>query len=66
MDKQTSTSFRWNAGAGMAAGTLIGAFVALLVSSLTGDQSIWSWAIPAGLASGLAVGAGRERTSKGA
>ena len=57
---------RWelNAGTGMSAGVLIGAAVALLVSLVTGDNFIWSWAIPVGLASGLAVGAGAANSGK--
>lgn len=55
--------FRWNAGTGMVSGIVIGAFVALVVSTVTADQSIWSWAIPVGLAMGLAIGAGLQRNS---
>jgi ABC-type uncharacterized transport system permease subunit len=55
--------FQLSAGTGMAAGAVVGAIVALVVSSITADQSIWSWAIPVGLASGLAIGAGRQRSS---
>lgn len=48
-----------NAGSGMALGAVGGALVALLVSTTTGDTSVWTWAVPVGLASGLAIGAGR-------
>jgi hypothetical protein len=63
MNKQNLTL---NAGTGMVAGVIIAAIIALLVSATTGDQSIWSWAIPVGLATGLAIGAGRQQQSKGA
>lgn len=49
-------------GLGMALGAVVSALVALIVSSLTGDAAIWSWAIPVGVAVGLAVGAGWTRT----
>lgn len=61
MDKQAGKGFQLNAGTGMVAGIITAALVALLVSSVTGDNSVWSWAIPVGLASGLAVGAGQQR-----
>ena len=53
-----------NAGKGMALGIVISAAVALLVQVLTGDSTIWSWAIPVGLATGLAIGAGSDATAK--
>lgn len=53
-----------NAGTGMALGIFISTIVALLVHLLTGDGTIWSWAIPFGVATGLAVGAGHEAASK--
>ena len=62
MNKQNLTL---NAGTGMVAGIFVATMIALLVSASTGDQSIWSWAIPVGLATGLAIGAGREQQSKG-
>ena len=40
----------------MGMGTLISAAIALIVQVLTGNGSIWSWAIPVGLATGLAIG----------
>ncbi len=49
-----------NAGKGMTLGIVISAAVALVVQLLTGDGSIWSWAIPVGLATGLAVSAGNS------
>ena len=55
-----------NAGTGMAAGALIGGAAALVISALTGDNSVWSWAIPVGLAIGLAFGAGNQRRSNDA
>ena len=53
-----------NAGTGMTLGVIIGAAIALIVQLITGDSSIWSWAIPVGLAVGLAVGAGNNSVSK--
>lgn len=50
--------FKLNAGSGMVLGVLIGALIALLVSLITGDTTVWTWAIPVGLAGGLAIGAG--------
>lgn len=51
--------FELNAGSGTALGVIIASAVALIVSTLTGDDSVWAWAIPLGIASGLAIGAGR-------
>ena len=45
----------------MVGGIIVGALIALLVSTLTNDQSVWSYMIPIGVACGLAVGAGRPR-----
>lgn len=45
----------------MAGGVIIGALMALVISAITGDQSVWAWAIPVGLAVGLAVGAGSQK-----
>lgn len=54
-----------NAGTGMLGGIVAGALIALIVNLITGDSIIWSWAIPVGLACGLAIGAGRNsKTSK--
>jgi hypothetical protein len=63
MKESSNERFKWNAGTGMGAGAIGGALVALLVSSVTGDASIWSWAVPVGLAVGLAIGAGRAKES---
>lgn len=52
--------FELNAGSGMALGAFAGALVALLVNLMTGDPAVWTWAIPVGLASGLAIGGGRQ------
>jgi hypothetical protein len=52
-----------NAGTGMTLGVLVGTIVALIVSTATGDNFVWSWAIPAGLAGGLAIGAGAAKKS---
>jgi threonine/homoserine efflux transporter RhtA len=61
MNKKEQSKPRLNPGTGMAGGVIIAALIALLVSALTGDQSIWAWAIPVGLAVGLAVGAGSDK-----
>ena len=53
-------NLKLNAGTGMALGTLVGATIALLVHTLTGDSTIWNWALPVGLAVGLAIGAGQS------
>ncbi len=63
MNRKKQTGLYWNAGIGMVAGILIGAMVALGVSAITGDQSTWNWAIPFGLATGLAIGAGKQNRS---
>lgn len=49
-----------NASKGMALGVVIGAAMALVVQLITGDSSVWNWAIPVGLASGLAIGTGNS------
>ena len=56
--------FELNAGTGMALCVIIAAFVALLVNLITGDAFVWTWAIPAGIATGLAIGAGRTAQHK--
>ncbi|MBK8903684.1 MAG: hypothetical protein IPM53_21050 [Anaerolineaceae bacterium] len=53
-----------NAGTGMAVGVLVSAFIALVVQLATGDSSVWNWAIPVGLAVGLAIGAGRSSVNE--
>lgn len=53
-------TFELNSGTGMVLGVVFGTAVALIVSLITGDGSIWSWAIPVGLATGLAIGAGKS------
>jgi hypothetical protein len=52
--------FELNAGTGMVAGVFVAALVALVVSMITGDDAVWTWAIPVGIAVGLAIGAGRQ------
>jgi hypothetical protein len=59
MNKKLHNKLQLNAGTGMGGGVIVGALIALIVSTITGDQSVWAWAIPVGLASGLAVGAGK-------
>ena len=48
----------------MALGTLVGVAVALVVQLITGDSFVWSWAIPVGLACGLAIGARNDNSKK--
>ena len=57
-------SFRLNAGTGMALGAIIAVLVALLINWLTGNGDIWAWAIPIGVAIGLAVGNGAANQRK--
>ncbi len=57
-NNNNSRLLKLNAGSGMAIGVLVGAIVALLINLFTGNSFIWSWAIPVGLACGLAIGAG--------
>lgn len=64
MEKNVTKRTDWNAGKGMAFGVLVGAFIALIVSFTTGDSSVWAWAIPVGLATGLAIGAGLAQEKK--
>lgn len=56
MNNNEHSNNRLNPGTGMVGGVVVGALVALIVSTITGDQSVWAWAIPVGLASGLAMG----------
>ena len=64
MNEQEQKRSRWDVGKWMVAGIFVAALVALVVSFITDDQSIWSWAIPVGLAIGLAIGAGRQQNSE--
>ncbi len=61
MDKQGKSGLNWNAGTGMAAGAIFGALVALVVNVVTGSAEVWAWAVPVGLASGLAIGGGKAQ-----
>ncbi len=61
MDKQEKQGFNWNAGTGMTAGVIVGALVALVVNVVTGNADVWAWAIPVGLASGLAISSGKAQ-----
>ncbi|GJM40322.1 MAG: hypothetical protein DHS20C20_06040 [Ardenticatenaceae bacterium] len=56
-------TFEVNAGTGMVIGIFIGVAVAFVVQLITGDSDIWSWAIPVGLATGLAIGSGRSNNA---
>jgi uncharacterized membrane protein YoaK (UPF0700 family) len=49
---------QFTVGKGIAFGVIGGAILAVLVSAFTGDASIWVWAIPVGVAVGVAIGAG--------
>lgn len=64
MNKNEQSKLQLNAGTGMAGGVIIGALIALVVSAIIGDQSVWAWAIPVGLAVGLAVGVGNQNEQK--
>lgn len=54
------TKLQLNAGTGMALGVAVATLIALAVSLITGNHAVWNWAIPVGLAVGLAIGAGRN------
>ena len=58
MKQQGTNKWQLNAGTGMALGALGGAVIAILVNLVSGDSSVWIWAIPVGLSVGLALGAG--------
>ncbi|MCA9897630.1 MAG: hypothetical protein KC433_05535 [Anaerolineales bacterium] len=60
MKHHKQNSLELNAGTGMVLGIFVGAAIALLIQIITGDSSTWSWAIPVGLACGLAIGAGKQ------
>lgn len=53
-----------NAGTGMALGVFVAAVIALIVNLVTGNSDVWVWAIPVGIAVGLAIGAGQQNKSK--
>jgi hypothetical protein len=55
---------RKNAGTAMAMGVIIAAIAAFVVQLVTDDLSIWAWAIPVGLAVGLAGGAGAAQKAR--
>lgn len=65
MKNKKFLSLKLNAGTGTVLGVFIGAAVALLVHQTTGDSTIWSWAIPVGLACGLSIGAGKQKNNTG-
>ena len=56
--------FRLSAGTGMAGGAIAACAIALVVQWITGDTTIWLWAIPAGIGVGLAIGAGAGSNPK--
>ncbi len=45
---------------GMLAGIIVSALIALIVSNITQDNTIWSWATPIGVAVGSAINSGRK------
>jgi hypothetical protein len=52
---------QFTVGKGITFGVIGGAVLAVFVSALTGDSDIWIWAIPVGIAVGVAIGAGMQR-----
>lgn len=48
----------------MALGAIMAAVIALAVQLMTGDSAIWTWAIPFGVAIGLAIGASAGGSNK--
>ena len=42
---------------------LISAAIALGVSAITGDQTVWAYMIPLGIATGVAIKAGQSKAS---
>jgi hypothetical protein len=64
VDQMKSKLFQLNAGTGMALGAIVAAIIALVVQLITHESSVWTWAVPVGIAVGLAIGAGAStRTS---
>lgn len=63
MKNKKPMSLELNAGTGMALGVALGAVIAAVVDLTTGYSAIWTWAIPVGVACGLAIGAGKQRGS---
>ncbi len=63
MKNKNSQLLELNAGTGAALGVIGGALVALIVQLITGDVSVWSWAISVGVACGGAIGAGKSNAS---
>lgn len=61
MDKKNA-QLRTDMGRGMAMGIAAMVLVSILVNWTTGDDSIWSWSIPVGVAIGTAIGAGMYQT----
>ena len=59
MNKNNWVNSKLTPGKGMVLGVLFSAAIALIVHIITGDAFVWSWATPVGLATGLAIGAGR-------
>ena len=53
--------FKLNAGTGMVLGIIIAAIIALVVTGFTGNSDVWTWAIPVGVAVGLAIGSSASR-----
>jgi hypothetical protein len=59
-DAMKISGFTLNAGTGMAAGVILACLIALAVQLITGETTVWMWAIPVGVAAGLAIGVGTQ------
>jgi hypothetical protein len=57
-DNLMNKKLQLNAGTGMALGVITAALISILINAITSSSDIWAWAIPVGIASGLAIGAG--------
>lgn len=57
--------FQLNAGTGMALGVIVASLIALLISTITGNQDIWAWSVPVGVSVGLAIGVSAESRQAG-
>ena len=56
--------FELNMGTGTALGVTIASLIAFVVSLITGDDTVWTWAVPLGIAVGAAIGAGGDNQRK--
>lgn len=55
-----NAQLRTDMGHGMALGVALMTVAAILVTWLTGNEAIWSWSAPVGVAIGAAIGGGRN------